>query len=511
MSEASGNVSAAELPTNEVGQASQAAVVCPLATYTAGGDMTEAEIANADERCSMTTESHQPSGGQEDSLPDNAAMSASHGEEDSQMQLDDDPISSRKEQDSPESRSGRANFRSTSSKIANLRAAFEKDTSTEGQPSRNFARSADRRRERSAECGRQCQDEIGKLRDERDREEEMKIALEEKCTKLEEELEALEQQTHEQKKETRDSSPGQETNGTNGHNHKEARASSAQSDEVHLLQQQLAELKKTISTSTRMSSSVTDSTFAQEMGVLHHELQNWIVLNFRRAKMDIAPNELCNRLEGTGDFERVAWLQQVFRVFDPSAKLAFLQCVATVSLLDVFCAELVFGLREEEQWCADLLKSADSMQKTLGSVAYAKWRAATVEAVCQSAGFQDLLQKAIERVAESICHSLYKLTEIDAGESGKQSLVGIIKRTASLAHLFSFQQAQYQFLLPNPGTPFDAETMEDIAEDGEELSSSVISCVTFPSIIKNGDECGDNTHLRNVIMKSRVLCREVGS
>ncbi|KAI7532451.1 hypothetical protein KC331_g13579, partial [Hortaea werneckii] len=405
---------------------------------------------------------------------------------------------------SPESQSGRANSRSTSSKFANLRAAFEKDTSTDGPPKRNFTR--------SAECGRQCQDEIGKLRDERDREEEMKIALEEKCTKLEEELEALEQQQTRGQKETGGfSTPGKETNGTNGQEHEEARASNAQSDEVHLLHQQLAELKKTISTSTRMSSSVTDSTFAQEMGILHHELQNWIVLNFRRAKMDVAANELCNRLEGTGDFERVAWLQQIFRVFDPSAKLAFLQCLATVFLMDVFCAELVFGLNEGEQWCADLLKAADSMQKTLGSQAYGKWRAATVEAVCQSAVFQDLLQKANEGVAESICHSLYKLTEIDAGGGGKTSLIGIIKRAASLAHLFSFQQAQYQFILPNPGTPFDAETMENIAEDVEELSSSVISCVTFPSIIKSGDECGDNTHLRNVIMKSRVLCREVES
>ncbi|KAI7360723.1 hypothetical protein KC354_g8630 [Hortaea werneckii] len=450
----------------------------------------------------MTTESNQPSTGQEDSLPDNAAISASHGEEDSQMQLDDGLISSAKEQNSPESQSGRANSRSTSSKFANLRAAFEKDTSTDGPPKRNFAR--------SAECGRQCQDEIGKLRDERDREEEMKIALEEKCTKLEEELEALEQQTR-GKKEAGRLTPGQETNGTNEQDHEEARAPTAQSDEVHLLQQQLAELKKTISTSTRMSSSVTDSTFAQEMGVLHHELQNWIVLNFRRAKMDVAPNELCNRLEGTGDFERVAWLQQIFRVFDPSAKLAFLQCVATVFLMDVFCAELVFGLNEGEQWCAVLLKADGSMQKTLGSQAYGKWRAATVEAVGQSAVFQDHLQKANEGVADSICHSLHKLTEIDTGEGGKASLIGIVKRAVSLAHLFSFQQAQYQFILPNPGTPFDAETMEDIAQDGEELSSSVISCVTFPFIIKNGDECGDNTHLRNVIMKSRVLCREVES
>ncbi|KAI6890636.1 hypothetical protein KC334_g14618, partial [Hortaea werneckii] len=180
-------------------------------------------------------------------------------------------------------------------------------------------------------------------------------------------------------------------------------------------------------------------------------------------------------------------------------------------LMDVFCAELVFGLNDGEQWCADLLKAADSMQKTLGSQAYGKWRSATIEALGQSAAFQDLLQKANEGVAESIGHSLYKLTEIEAGEGGKTSLIGIIKRAASLAHLFSFQQAQYQFILPNPGTPFDAQTMEDIAEDGEELSSSVISCVTFPSIIKSGDECGDNIHLRNVIMKSRVLCREVES
>ena len=56
---------------------------------------------------------------------------------------------------------------------------------------------------------------------------------------------------------------------------------------------------------------------------------------------------------------------------------------------------------------------------------------------------------------------------------------------------------------------FDAATMEDIGgeEDDEDgLSQREISCVTFPGIIKRGDETGSQLQYTNVICKARVLC-----
>jgi activating signal cointegrator complex subunit 1 len=54
---------------------------------------------------------------------------------------------------------------------------------------------------------------------------------------------------------------------------------------------------------------------------------------------------------------------------------------------------------------------------------------------------------------------------------------------------------------------FDAEMMEDIGgEDEDTLSEREIRCVTFPGIVKSGDENGEKSYLRNVVAKIRVLC-----
>jgi hypothetical protein len=49
--------------------------------------------------------------------------------------------------------------------------------------------------------------------------------------------------------------------------------------------------------------------------------------------------------------------------------------------------------------------------------------------------------------------------------------------------------------------------MEDIGgEDEDTLDGREIRCVTFPGMIKEGDENGEQPQLRNVIAKARVLC-----
>lgn len=54
---------------------------------------------------------------------------------------------------------------------------------------------------------------------------------------------------------------------------------------------------------------------------------------------------------------------------------------------------------------------------------------------------------------------------------------------------------------------FDMGTMEDIGgEDEDTLHEREIRCVTFPGIVKTGDENGESSHLRNVVAKIRVLC-----
>lgn len=64
------------------------------------------------------------------------------------------------------------------------------------------------------------------------------------------------------------------------------------------LQRQLTDLKRSISRSTRVETAITsDSTFVQEMASLAHEIQNWTVNNYRRARISASAGELTARLD----------------------------------------------------------------------------------------------------------------------------------------------------------------------------------------------------------------------
>lgn len=93
-------------------------------------------------------------------------------------------------------------------------------------------------------------------------------------------------------------------------------------------------------------------------------------------------------------------------------------------------------------------------------------------------------------------------------DAGLRALVG---SAADLARQLAVQKAVFRVhmpdIVPHQQTRFDAATMEDIGgEDEEALSQRDIACVTFPGIIKRGDENGGHMQYQNVIAKARVLC-----
>lgn len=96
----------------------------------------------------------------------------------------------------------------------------------------------------------------------------------------------------------------------------------------------------------------------------------------------------------------------------------------------------------------------------------------------------------------------------DARDDGLRALVS---SAIELSRLLAVQKAVFTVempeLLPHQRTVFDAETMEDIGgEDEESLVGREICCVTFPGVIKRGDESGGHLQYRNVIAKAKVLC-----
>lgn len=93
-----------------------------------------------------------------------------------------------------------------------------------------------------------------------------------------------------------------------------------------------------------------------------------------------------------------------------------------------------------------------------------------------------------------------------------QALRYLVGNAIELSRLLVVQKAVFEVcmpeIVPHQQIMFDHTTMEDIGgEDEESLVQREICCVTFPGLVKQGDENGGQLQFRNIISKARVLCR----
>jgi hypothetical protein len=103
------------------------------------------------------------------------------------------------------------------------------------------------------------------------------------------------------------------------------------------------------------------------------------------------------------------------------------------------------------------------------------------------------------------------ISDVEGSDSRDQSLRVLISSAIDLSRLLRVQKAVFKTIMPviegHQINQFDAQIMEDIGgEDEDSLEGREIRCVTFPGMIKEGNESGEQTQLRNVISKARVLC-----
>lgn len=92
-----------------------------------------------------------------------------------------------------------------------------------------------------------------------------------------------------------------------------------------------------------------------------------------------------------------------------------------------------------------------------------------------------------------------------------QALRHLVSSAIELSRLLVVQKAVFDVwmpeIVPHQQIIFDHATMEDIGgEDEDSLVQREIFCVTFPGLIKQGDENGGQLQFRNIISKARVLC-----
>ncbi|KAK1596143.1 uncharacterized protein LY79DRAFT_545542, partial [Colletotrichum navitas] len=274
------------------------------------------------------------------------------------------------------------------------------------------------------------------------------------------------------------------------------------------LRAQVRGLKEFVSTSTRTSGQTSDEVFCDGMARLSNGLQNWVIVNFRKVKLDISAASEDVR-------EELGRLVPMYADLEPSAKVHMLQSIVSRVLVDVIFDSYFFGLSKEQ---AEQLKA---VEQTLSSFvdspeAINNWRSATLALLHREAEakMQAETSAATDRVIARVNRILDAVVAADAPpvtDARDAALRALVASAVDLARQLSVQKAVFRVfvpdIVPHQRTRFDPATMEDIGgEDEDELAHRDIACVTFPGVIKRGDESGGHMQYQNVIAKARVLC-----
>jgi len=142
-----------------------------------------------------------------------------------------------------------------------------------------------------------------------------------------------------------------------------------------------------------------------------------------------------------------------------------------------------------------------------------QWRSTTLAILRKEASNKLQVETAavVETVVKQVNAIMESIGDVQHTETRDTLLRSLVTNAIDLSRLLRVQKAVFHITMPSiegyQRTMFDPDTMEDIGgEDEDTLSEREIRCVTFPGILKLGDENGERTHLRNIVAKIRVLC-----
>ncbi|KAM0623724.1 hypothetical protein ACHAQG_004370 [Verticillium nonalfalfae] len=247
------------------------------------------------------------------------------------------------------------------------------------------------------------------------------------------------------------------------------------------LRAQVRGLKEFVSTSTRTDgqSATSDEVFGEGAARLGNGLQNWVIVHFRRAKIDFGK-------ASEDELEELAALVPMYEELAAAAKVHLLQSFVSRVLVEMVFGAYFVGLSPEQA------RQFRDVEETLRS-------------------YSNETDAATERVIERINRVLDGITDNKTTDARDQALRALIVSAIDLGRLLAVQKAVFGVfmpeIVPHQQTKFDPATMEDVGgEDEETLSERDICCVTFPGIMKRGDETGRMLAYRNIIAKATVLC-----
>ncbi|TVY83576.1 hypothetical protein LSUE1_G001240 [Lachnellula suecica] len=193
------------------------------------------------------------------------------------------------------------------------------------------------------------------------------------------------------------------------------------------------------------------------------------------------------------------------------SKIHFVQSLVSRLLVEEVFQAYFVGLEKEH---ADELERVEKYLSQFGPVeSINTWRSTTLSILHKDAPTK--LQPQTTALTNTIITRLNtimaSISDTQPSESRDASLRVLISTAIDLSRLLRVQKAVFTVTMPvlveHQQTMFDVDCMEDIGgEDEETLHEREIRCVTFPGIVKAGDEHGESVYLRNVVAKIRVLC-----
>ncbi|XXG97025.1 hypothetical protein Hte_003319 [Hypoxylon texense] len=275
-------------------------------------------------------------------------------------------------------------------------------------------------------------------------------------------------------------------------------------DEIRALKSHIAGLKQWVSTSTTRGDQISDEEFGDSMTKLGNGLQNWVIVHFRRAKLAFARVDEAI-LDDLGE------LVPMYDQLTAPAKVHLLQSVVSSILVEEIFNSYFVGLPKDQ---ASQLAKMENYLSSISSIeAVNQWRATTLTMLRKEATsqMQEETALATESVISRVNHILDAITDASATNARDHALRALVQNSVDLARLLVVQKATFKVympkIFPHQRVLFEASSMEDIgAEDEDSLAGREICCVTFPGVIKTGDENGSHPHFTNVVAKARVLC-----
>ncbi|KAK4146484.1 uncharacterized protein C8A04DRAFT_9817 [Dichotomopilus funicola] len=331
--------------------------------------------------------------------------------------------------------------------------------------------------------------------------------------------------------------------------------------EMAKLKAQVRGLKEWVSVSTRADGEarMSDEVFGEGMAKLGNGLQNWVLVNFRRAKigewmsgcrgslglvgrgrgengrssLTRATTDLSGADEAT--ISELARLVPMYEELASTSKINLLQSAVSRLFVELVFDAYFVGLP------ADVAAQIKQVEGFLSSAAASpesinQWRSLTLTILKKDANANEP-NNLLEHETAAVIHTVIShvnalldpLTHTQSNDTRDQGLQALVTSAVELSRLLAVQKAVFSVempvILPHQRTVFDAETMEDIGgggdgygygdddDDGADAEGAVgdrpvreICCVTFPGIIKRGDESGAHLQYRNVIAKAKVLC-----